>query len=1210
MAGSPRSASSADDRAESATAFVDATPAAAAQLASDTFPEIGAIGADPVPADLEVIEYRNRFTALVDTSGSGSQLLESLSPLRVEGGPVDLDLEHVEGGFAPANSTTEATFPTDLGQGIAIGDDGIEVNVRGGWAAGTAHVMEGESGVLYPDVATDTDLVTGMTVAGVELLAQLRSAASPEELTFPLSIPAGAELTRGSRGGAVIKRGDSTLAAVTPPLAMDADLRPVRSKMSVSGDSLVLKVNHQDKGLHYPIGVDPIIGGDSWDWNSGSNGQQYFNSWQSANTNHQLSAVANQPPYNGLWIKTFPGYYGFNSHGMWHYTVPHGATAAGASPTPNATSAYLTSARFNPWYHYGTIAGQPADWDSSPIVVLCIYEVVTDTCLEDSTPTAASSVFSPGYHNGGGDLTLTNVAVNTQAERVSVDHVGDSQVPSSVYLAAQRWTQVGGFTATMDDQEAPTVSATNTFVSGGTLPTGWTNRTDNVKVAVQGQDGGLGVKQLQLWLGCDAQRLNCTSTPPVWDTPSQTPGGGTSCLGGRSSTCPQGGAAAKREHTFNLGSIPEGVRYGWVQATDPLLKKSSNVQGMFPLRIDRSAPQVQPPSGTLYAERTKLLWSRDYQLSVTATDGSNSSAASQRSGVESIELWVDGAPMDGYDEETGQETPIKASQSALCNAAMKSCPMTMTAQLDVPVVSLTPGNHTIQPVAVDSLGHRSALTQQAFPITVIDDNTEPNISLSVQPQNPDGTYNVVINATDPANGAYASGVERLEVFVDGEPLAGATWEEPCPNGGCTMAKTAVLPSTLPPTAVEVTASAADRAGNAGTEAVGKLGSYEHFGYNENWHRSSPDGGVDSIGLERAVAGGANTIRIFVNWCAIADAPDLAGQPNDWHWYAYGPTLNHTAADTPLGYVKAINTDTNPANNVNVILDLTASPGWANGHAGDPYTGACFGPANIDGPSLPPFPPDSGHLEDWGQFVRGVLDRWGPVHDNPDLPGQQTLGSAAFGVTALQVWNEPNSPTHWGGGTAPWNDEAAHYATLVNEAHAEISSLGLTSDVQLLAGGLSPTGASRTTFLTTALPAMTAGAVDGIAIHLYADHKKQDQGAAARIEQEYQTVRSALMQAGYGSTPRWLTEIGFPSHPVDGKVPDNIDDKDQRRRLLAAYRRFASRNIVHAFIIHRLRDAAQGTGEDHEFGVLNSDLSIKNVYCRLAGLVGAQPVMCP
>jgi hypothetical protein len=499
-----------------------------------------------------------------------------------------------------------------------------------------------------------------------------------------------------------------------------------------------------------------------------------------------------------------------------------------------------------------------------------------------------------------------------------------------------------------------------------------------------------------------------------------------------------------------------------------------------------------------------------------------------------------------------------------------------------------------------------------------EDDDEAVLSAQVGAPDAGGNTPLVIHATDGAPvGSLrptGSGVQRVEVLVGGELVK--TYEQPCPGGGCPFDQTYVLSPERSPATNEITVIAYDGAGNSATETAGLARTFEYFGYNENWTVNGPQK------LAWSASGGSNLVRVFINWCTIADvipgteAAQLEGHPENWRWAEYGLHPSVAGASGFMTDIARWNIG-HPNQRLSVVLGLVDSPRWA-----DAGSNGCGTPHSAPPSSNPVSPPDDAHVDDWGEFVDGVLERWGPPHEDVDTPGAQTVGSSDFGVVAIEVWNEPNSPEFWGSASEvddwdPPTNWRTRFAELVVEADAQVTQERLQAAIQVVTGGLSPTGKPVGPYLGEALP-MMAGAPDAIGAHLYANRATRDgngaDSAAARLGEQYDELIRARDGAGLQSRPVWVTEIGFPSNPWAPQVNrPNVSAESQRRRLIEAYARYTARAEVAAFIVHRLQDPGReedgALREPENYGVIADDAVFKPAYCELAARRSAVPAGC-
>jgi RHS repeat-associated protein len=257
-------------REASRTEFEDLSAGQARRVVRKAFPglfesSVGVSGSLPVGA--RVVGYPTDDAAQVVLPGGVGGVIESAVPIAVESGrggrvPVDLGLRGEGAGFVPKSPVVDVTIPRRPGVGVGLGGSGVSltpVDVRGEAVGGSAGVVDGAS-VLYAGTSRDADTVVKPMALGFETDTVLRSVASPQRLYFRVGMPAGATLVQDSASGVVrVVRGRRTLARVLAPSARDAAATPVPTSMSVSGDVLVVNVDHRAGSYLYPVEVDPTV---------------------------------------------------------------------------------------------------------------------------------------------------------------------------------------------------------------------------------------------------------------------------------------------------------------------------------------------------------------------------------------------------------------------------------------------------------------------------------------------------------------------------------------------------------------------------------------------------------------------------------------------------------------------------------------------------------------------------------------------------------------------------------------------------------------------------------------------------------------------------------------------------------------------------------------------------------------------------------------
>jgi hypothetical protein len=118
------------------------------------------------------------------------------------------------------------------------------------------------------------------------------------------------------------------------------------------------------------------------------------------------------------------------------------------------------------------------------------------------------------------------------------------------------------------------------------------------------------------------------------------------------------------------------------------------------------------------------------------------------------------------------------------------------------------------------------------------------------------------------------------------------------------------------------------------------------------------------------------------------------------------------------------------------------------------------------------------------------------------------------VTAIEIWNEPDNPEFW----VPGPDASA-YARLYLAARAAIDASD--PSIRVLVGGLTNASAFLPA-MVQAVPQLR-GHVDGVSLHPY--------GTPAVVLDRVRGARAALVSAGMGTVPLYVTEFGWTTQPA-------------------------------------------------------------------------------
>ncbi|HEV7751531.1 MAG TPA: AHH domain-containing protein [Baekduia sp.] len=217
-----------------------------------------------------------------------AMVVQSTAPLgfREDGAlkPIDLALEQTADGLEPKSSPVQITIPahaTDAVQ-VGTGDSRVGLSAEG---APAATATQTDVGVLYANVAADTDLFIKPIIGGVESFQVLRSENSPQEVSLRLHHPEGTTIKPDSvRGGYVIVDGDRVVSSISEIVAHDDTRREVPISTTLDGDVLKVHVPHQGGGYTYPIVVDPDVVQVCWTAVTNHGACQVYD-WENRNDN-------------------------------------------------------------------------------------------------------------------------------------------------------------------------------------------------------------------------------------------------------------------------------------------------------------------------------------------------------------------------------------------------------------------------------------------------------------------------------------------------------------------------------------------------------------------------------------------------------------------------------------------------------------------------------------------------------------------------------------------------------------------------------------------------------------------------------------------------------------------------------------------------------------------------------------------------------------
>ncbi len=637
-------------REVSRTAYAALSAAESQELLNARFSErLDDLNSDPARflSDAK-LELSLGDSAAAVTSDGNTTLMDGTVPVRApddEGdlSKVDLSLEASSEGFEPVNPVVDLSIPPRADERMELADGDLAIRQVGADQSSSA-LPFGDKNVFYPEVAQSTDLLVAPTSAGVELFNQLRSPDSPEELSFDLDLPPGAELIEEAGGARIVTSDGELFANIPPPTALDAQGTSVPVELQASGDSISLQVPHIDEDYAYPILVDPPVNviedwaNNSWyaGWSQQSLEALTNGAWKYTTNNSHIYGNTTcvrscWGSGRGLYVSADNSFFGPNQYGHWAYSVPNAGSYI--------SSAWIT-AFFRQNYNCGWSV-QPHDYDG----------LWTSAGTWNPLQTEKSLTGEAGVVGDGQAFII-----------------GLSTGPPGVWIQCWREIVAGGVALWLDDYQQPVLT---------TSSSGQWMDNQPLRLNVSATDGGLGVRKFE------AEATNKSGAIQKWETWHP-------CTGTYTSRCPWAwnlSEPSQPQMAYDPSVLPEGINTLSVTAYDAVLRKSTTTNGMT-VRVDHAAPEIAL-SGTLTEQATLGTERPKYTIRADAKDGVPGSVKPEdaRAGVTSIVFKNDG-------QVVGEYKPGCPTQS--CSAYQ---------ELDVPASELSAGSHTLTVTATDALGH-------------------------------------------------------------------------------------------------------------------------------------------------------------------------------------------------------------------------------------------------------------------------------------------------------------------------------------------------------------------------------------------------------------------------------------------------------------------------------------------------------------------------
>jgi RHS repeat-associated protein len=592
------------ERETSGTKYEGLNSEQAARADQQAFPvQVDDVDGGPptLPAGQAITGYPTDHTAQLNLGNGKRGLLESTVPLALETSPgqwspVSLALGEVNGAFESKRPVVGVRIPKKLSEGVQLRSAGVSltpVDASGAPLNGAEGVLEGAD-AFYANTQTDMDDLVKPTTEGFAADTVLRSVASPEQLSFHVGMPAGAELVQpnGALGPILVVKEGTTLAIISAPTATDAAGTQVPVTLSLSGATLTMTVAHPAGAYQYPILVDPTVE-DPWvdipgNWAFATSDPSEI---KLSTSNHYIEG--SDPPVGEWGLVEYPTQ-GASRIYEW---VPK----IDAYYTPkNRNSAFVE----NPSKRIESNGGALVEITGEQEVTLCV-----------EAGCAVPKVTAESQSNTANIETMVK-------ERSSGWMLLPFSGGKGVYIVQEAGPTFGTFNTSTE--------TTSTGLLNGLYGHKWENTASGRwGLEASATDPGLGIKHA-IWKSPNASK---------WGTrelgESEVPG----CKGEQCSESASPTYSLKEEYLFEPENLPDGEDTVELKVEDPVGLTATGTSAK--IKVDNTPPHNITLTGL--PSTHEISDGEHVSLTASATDGSGP----ESSGVASIVLAVDGQQVGG-----------------------------------------------------------------------------------------------------------------------------------------------------------------------------------------------------------------------------------------------------------------------------------------------------------------------------------------------------------------------------------------------------------------------------------------------------------------------------------------------------------------------------------------------------------------------------------
>lgn len=208
-------------------------------------------------------------------------------------------------------------------------------------------------------------------------------------------------------------------------------------------------------------------------------------------------------------------------------------------------------------------------------------------------------------------------------------------------------------------------------------------------------------------------------------------------------------------------------------------------------------------------------------------------------------------------------------------------------------------------------------------------------------------------------------------------------------------------------------------------------------------------------------------------------------------------------------------------------------------------------------------------------------------------GEVAARYGPMGVSAYEIWNEPNTQAFW----YPAPDPSL-YTTMLRDSYAAIKAVEPNATV--ISGGLAPAyndgiNIAPVTFLQDIYADGAQGSFDAVGFHGYCYPALPDDYESwsgwSQMDQTSLSIRSVMAANGDSAMKVWVTEVGAPS-----AGPHGVGTRVQAEEVTQAVQNALSTSWIGQLFIYNYQDSA--TNPD-SFGLLNADGTPKPAWTALA-----------